>query len=61
MIKPVLFFKADLQVKIAEEQSRNDGIHGIVVSMDNGDGMFCSSCYALETVLTYKICKECAT
>ncbi|XP_028402891.1 pericentriolar material 1 protein-like [Dendronephthya gigantea] len=29
--------EADLQVKIAEEQSRNDGIHGIVVSMDNGD------------------------
>ncbi|CAB4002442.1 pericentriolar material 1 -like isoform X1, partial [Paramuricea clavata] len=29
--------EADLQVKIAEEQSRNDGISGIVVSMDNGD------------------------
>ena len=34
------FSKADLQVKIAEEQSRNDGIRGIVVSMDNGDGVF---------------------
>lgn len=36
----IAFFKADLQVKIAEEQSRNDGIHGIVVSMDNGDGKY---------------------
>jgi hypothetical protein len=44
MIELVLFFKADLQVKIAEEQSRNDGISGIVVSMDNGDGMFRLKC-----------------
>jgi hypothetical protein len=35
-----MFSKADLQVKIAEEQSRNDGIQGIVVSMDDGDGRF---------------------
>lgn len=40
-----LFLKADLQVKIAEEQSRNDGIRGIVGSMGNGDGVFHSSSY----------------
>ena len=39
-MKLTSFSKADLQVKIAEEQSRNDGIRGIVVSMDNGDGVF---------------------
>ena len=49
MIELALFSKADLQVKIAEEQSRNDGIRGIVVSMDNGDGVFilslCECCF----------------
>lgn len=51
-MKLTLFSKADLQVKIAEEQSRNDGIRGIVVSMDNGDGVFH---FKLVWILFYKL------